>query len=227
MVHIIDFGLAKKFRDPVTLTHIPYSRHPQGLHGVGTSLFASINTHLGVEVSRRDDLESLAYMLIYFLRGTLPWRKLRAPSTLPTSVLNDISGTEDRREAEDRYNPVSATWDLIRDSKLEHESTLTNGLPEEFDILYTYARNLEFDDLPDYAGLRNCFRGLAERLGIEYDGVYDWSVPAPGVEGESPKAKKLSSPGDKGKSHLARRVKRGRHCLACEARAKARSGSET
>ncbi|KAJ2932704.1 hypothetical protein H1R20_g4395, partial [Candolleomyces eurysporus] len=212
--------------------HHRLCQHPHGLHGVGTSLFAAINTHLGIEASRRDDLESLAYMLIYFLRGTLPWRKLRAPSSLPSSILNEISGSEDRRDAEERYNPVSATWDLIRDSKLECEATLTQGLPEEFDILYTYARNLEFDDLPDYEGLRKCFRGLAEKLGIEYDGVFDWTVKSPtgeagegdGVAGDAAKGsigKGKSKEG--GRANLAtKKLRRGRQCLACEARAKAR-----
>ncbi|TFK35882.1 kinase-like domain-containing protein [Crucibulum laeve] len=166
MVNVIDFGLAKKFRDSRTSNHIPYKQ--DDVHGVGTSLFAAINTHLGVESSRRDDLESLAYMLIYFLRGTLPWRKLRAPTTAPTPS-PDASTPP--------YNPVSATWDLIRDSKLANEDLLTVGLPPEFDVLFRYARGLEFDDLPDYEGLRNLFRGLAERVGVEYDSVFDWSVP--------------------------------------------------
>ncbi|EEB98048.1 hypothetical protein MPER_02514, partial [Moniliophthora perniciosa FA553] len=59
-VNIIDFGLAKKYRDPLTGEHIPYHQNDNGLHGVGTSLFASLNTHLGIESSRRDDLEGLA-----------------------------------------------------------------------------------------------------------------------------------------------------------------------
>lgn len=90
-------------------------------------------------------------MLIYFLQGTLPWRRLKGPN-------------------------VGATWDLIRDKKLEVEPILTVGLPFEFEILYKYARSLEFDDLPDYDGLRALFRGLAETQGIEYDGVYDWTL---------------------------------------------------
>lgn len=89
-------------------------------------------------------------MLIYFLRGTLPWRRLRGTS-------------------------VSATWDLIRDKKIETEALLTVGLPREFDVLFRYARGLEFDDLPDYKGLRDMFAGLAKRNGIVYDGVFDWS----------------------------------------------------
>ncbi|KAF7313236.1 hypothetical protein MKEN_01010300 [Mycena kentingensis (nom. inval.)] len=167
VVNVVDFGLAKKYRDPQTLIHIPFSQ--TDYHGVGTSLFAAINTHLGIESSRRDDLESLAYMLIYFLRGTLPWRKLRAPAAPPSTYI----------EGSVPYNPVSATWDLIRDAKLQAEPLLTCGLPPEFDVLYRYARGLEFDDLPDYEGLRALFRGLAERLDISYDGEFDWSVPPP------------------------------------------------
>ncbi|TFK25861.1 kinase-like protein [Coprinopsis marcescibilis] len=254
LVNIIDFGLAKKFRDSVTQTHIPYYRHPDGLHGVGTSLFASINTHLGIDASRRDDLESLAYMLIYFMRGTLPWRKLRAPAELPDEsegqemeLAQVISNTEDREEYQQRveeawkerrenYSPVTATWDLIRDSKLMYESTLTEGLPEEFGVLYRYARSLEYDDLPDYEGLRRCFRGLAERMGIAYDGQFDWSVNGPSGDadcdvvdefGQTIKAKKSPGSTTSGSKGIAsKKVRRGRHCVACDARAKAREESE-
>ncbi|KAG6845721.1 hypothetical protein H0H87_004987 [Tephrocybe sp. NHM501043] len=176
MVNVIDFGLAKKFRDSKTASHIPYKQ--DDYHGVGTSLFAAINTHLGIESSRRDDLESLAYMLIYFLRGTLPWRKLRAPNSPPPPVSPTTSNPSPPSPIPPhQYNPVSATWDLIRDAKLEAEPLLTVGLPEEFQVLYQYARGLEFDDLPDYEGLRNLFRGLAKKVGVEYDDVFDWTVP--------------------------------------------------
>ncbi|KAH0835665.1 kinase-like domain-containing protein [Lanmaoa asiatica] len=92
IVNVIDFGLARRFRDPRTGEHVTYKQ--EGRHGVGTSLFASLNAHRGVECARRDDLESLAYMLIYFLRGTLPWRKIRAPT-------------------------VAQTWELIMQAKLD------------------------------------------------------------------------------------------------------------
>jgi serine/threonine protein kinase len=71
LVYIIDFGLSKEFRNPNTRAHIPYS-HGHGF--TGTAAFASVNSHLGLELGRRDDLESLAYILIYFLCGFLPWQ---------------------------------------------------------------------------------------------------------------------------------------------------------
>ncbi|KAI0321240.1 kinase-like protein [Amylostereum chailletii] len=146
LVNVIDFGLAKKFRDPRTGAHIPYQQ--DGHHGVGTSLFASLNTHLGVECSPRDDLESLSYMLIYFLRGTLPWRKLKATT-------------------------VSGTWDIIRDAKIAAESTLTANLPREFATFHQYARGLEFGDTPDYSGMRELFRSLGKRVGARYPDMDD------------------------------------------------------
>ncbi|KAI0043025.1 kinase-like protein [Auriscalpium vulgare] len=156
-VNVIDFGLAKKYRDARTGAHIPYAQDDQ--HGVGTSLFASINTHLGIEASPRDDLESLAYMLVYFLRGTLPWRKLKATTT-------------------------GATWDLIRDAKLQHAATLAQNLPREFGALYECARGMEYGEDVDWPAQRATLRALGARLGVVYpDGDegdawrgFDWMV---------------------------------------------------
>jgi len=121
-------------------------------------------------------------MLIYFLRGTLPWRKIRAPQTPPIHTTPASEGDA----------PISDKENL--------------GLPPELDILYRYARGLEFDDLPDYEGLRRLFRGLAERAGIEYDGVYEWTVS--GNKQRNFINRRVSEGG-------GRKMRRGRVCVAC------------
>ena len=148
-VNIIDFGLAKKYRDPKTHLHIPY-RENKNL--TGTARYTSINTHLGVEQSRRDDLESLGYVFMYFLRGQLPWQGLKATT---------------KKQKYDR---------IMEKKMVSSTESLCRGFPNEFAIYLNYSRSLRFDDKPDYSYLRKLFRDLFIRQGFQYDYVFDWSV---------------------------------------------------
>jgi len=148
-VFIIDFGLAKKYRDPKTHQHIPY-REQKNL--TGTARYASINAHLGIEQSRRDDLETLGYVLLYFTRGSLPWQGLKAPTK------------------KQKYEKIS-------EKKIKTPiDVLCKGYPAEFAQYLNYCRSLHFEDKPDYAYLRKLFRDLFIREGYKYDAMYDWTV---------------------------------------------------
>jgi len=148
-VHVIDFGLAKRFRDRHTLGHIP---HREGKHLVGTARFASGNTHLGVEQSRRDDLEAIGYVFMYFLRGGLPWQGLKA------------CGKKEK-------------YEKIKDSKLQTPvEELCEGFPSEFATYLTYCRGLPFEDRPNYAYLRRLLKDLFVREGYLYDFVFEWTI---------------------------------------------------
>ncbi|XP_010033765.2 casein kinase 1-like protein 2 [Eucalyptus grandis] len=148
-VYVIDFGLAKKYRDTSTHQHIPY-RENKNL--TGTARYASMNTHLGIEQSRRDDLESLGFVLMYFLRGSLPWQGLKA-------------GTKKQKYEKISEKKVSTSIEA-----------LCRGYPSEFASYFHYCRSLRFDDKPDYTYLKRLFRDLFIREGFQFDYVFDWTI---------------------------------------------------
>ncbi|KAF1892290.1 hypothetical protein Lal_00010754 [Lupinus albus] len=118
----------------------------------GTARYASTNTHLGIEQSRRDDLESLGYVLMYFLRGSLPWQGLKA-------------GNKKQK------------YDKISEKKVSTSiEALCRAYPTEFASYFHYCRSLRFDDKPDYAYLKRIFRDLFIREGFQFDYVFDWTI---------------------------------------------------
>ncbi|XP_064641086.1 casein kinase I-like isoform X3 [Lineus longissimus] len=149
LVYIIDFGLAKKYRDSRTHQHIPY-RENKNL--TGTARYASINTHLGIEQSRRDDMESLGYVFMYFLHGSLPWQGLKAQT---------------KRQKYERISEKKMSTQI---------EDLCRGFPGEFATYLNFCRSLRFDDKPDYSYLRQLFRSLFHRQGYTYDYVFDWNM---------------------------------------------------
>ncbi|XP_042486625.1 casein kinase 1-like protein 3 [Macadamia integrifolia] len=148
-VYVIDFGLAKRYRDSTTNRHIPY-RENKNL--TGTARYASCNTHLGIEQSRRDDLESLGYVLLYFLRGSLPWQGLKAATK-------------------------KQKYDKICEKKLSTPiEVLCKTHPVEFASYFHYCHSLTFDQRPDYGFLKRLFRDLFTREGYEFDYIFDWTI---------------------------------------------------
>jgi len=148
-IHIIDFGLAKKYRDPKTQQHIPYR---EGKNLTGTARYASVNTHLGIEQSRRDDLEALGYVFMYFLRGSLPWQGMKG-------------------------NSKKEKYDRIMEKKMSTPiEVLCKGYPSEFVTYLNYCRSLRFEDRPDYAYLRRFLKDLFFRENYQYDFIFDWTI---------------------------------------------------
>lgn len=141
VVYLIDFGLSKEYRDPAT--HKPYPFNTN-VGFTGTATFASINSHLGLELGRRDDMESLAYVLIYFLRGSLPWQDLPR-------------GSDDVVKCKQQTTP--------RD--------LCHGLPVEFCTFLEHCRSLRFEERPDYEYISNLFDGVSSREGFQV-ATFDW-----------------------------------------------------
>lgn len=149
LVHIIDFGLAKKYRDPKSHKHIPY-RENKNL--TGTARYASINAHVGIEQSRRDDLEAIGYVLMYFLRGSLPWQGLQA-------------------------NTKQEKYQKIMEKKMNTSvDVLCRGFPAELANYINMVKALKFEDKPDYAFLRRMLKEVFIREGFEYDYLFDWTL---------------------------------------------------
>ncbi|KAL8166667.1 hypothetical protein V2J09_008166 [Rumex salicifolius] len=139
----------QKYMDLMTRKHIPY-RENKNL--TGTARYASNNTHLGVEQSRRDDMESLGYVMMYFLRGSLPWQGLKA-------------GTKKQK------------YDGISEKKMNTPiEVLCKSYPTEFMTYFHHCRSLRFEDKPDYSYLKQLFKDLFNREGYQVDYVYDWTI---------------------------------------------------
>ena len=141
MIYVIDFGLAKLFRDPRTHRHIPYK---EGKNLTGTARYASINTHAGFEQSRRDDLESIGYVLLYFLRGSLPWMGLKA------------------------YAKKQKYERILEKKQQTTTEMLCKGFPMEFQSYFEHIKSLKFEDRPDYDYLKRLFRELFFRKAFTY-----------------------------------------------------------
>ncbi|EPY79948.1 Casein kinase I, alpha isoform (CKI-alpha) (CK1) isoform 3-like protein [Camelus ferus] len=146
---LIDFGLAKKYRDNRTRQHIPY-REDKNLSG--TARYASISAHLGIEQSHRDDMESLGDVLMYFNRTTLPWQGLKA-------------ATKKQKLKKIREKKMSTPAEV-----------LCKGFPAGFATYLHYGRGLRFEEAPDYMYPRQLFCVLFRTLNHQRDYTFDWTT---------------------------------------------------
>mmetsp|Transcript_12490 Transcript_12490/g.20906 ORF Transcript_12490/g.20906 Transcript_12490/m.20906 type:complete len:376 (+) Transcript_12490:72-1199(+) len=203
-IYLIDFGLAKHYANPKTKRHIPCK---EGHSLTGTARYASINAQNGLEQSRRDDLFSIGYVLLYFLRGSLPWQGLRpshlfSPAAIHTTT-GDIDGGNDYIRAgkgrgggkssirnrdkskllkmNEKDNSVKEKYRLILEKKMSLPVVdLCVDLPEEFRYFFDHLYSLSFEDEPDYAYLKGLFEKLFVRLEYRYDAhiLFDWEILA-------------------------------------------------
>ena len=146
-IYIIDFGLAKKYYSVSKAQHIKFCT---GKHLIGTARYCARNAHRGYEQGRRDDIESIGYVLMYFLLGVLPWQGLK------------IKKNEDQFEkiAEKKYNTPF--------------EDLTEGQPEEFLLYFKYIDALKFEDQPNYLYLINLFQNMIDKYCRECFYDFDW-----------------------------------------------------
>ena len=149
-LYIIDFGLSKKYRSSKTLMQYPLIKRKKL---VGTARYASIHALEEFEQSRRDDLESVGYVLIYFLKGSLPWQGLKA------------------KGKEERYRKI-----LEKKKEISSEE-LCKGFPIIFQNFVYYVKNLDYLEEPDYENLKNMFIGfINNELNENFDFIYDWTT---------------------------------------------------
>ncbi|EDW77561.1 uncharacterized protein Dwil_GK24490 [Drosophila willistoni] len=147
LVYLIDFGLAKRYFDETKKTHISYK---SGGRLTGTARYASINALRGGEQSRRDDMEALGYVFMYFLRGNLPWQGLTA-------------------------SPKKQKYEALTEKKSSITlEELCKGFPEEFALYLGYCRSLGFEETPHYTLIRRSLHSLYTRLHYAQDNIYDW-----------------------------------------------------
>ena len=147
IIYIIDFGLSKKYRSDRSGRHIQFCVTKKM---TGTARYASTNNLRGVEISRRDDLESLAYMIIYFIMKKLPWQGIRA---------NNL---------QNRYKKIY----YMKKKLIEDEMFLK--MPQEIQNFYKDIKKLKFEEEPNYNKLKEYFRELLIKNNLKEDNNFSW-----------------------------------------------------
>ena len=146
-IYLLDFGLSKKYRSSKTKKQFPFVKNNKL---IGNARYSSINALEGGTQSRRDDLESIGYLILYLLLGRLPWQGYISHSK------------------EDKYYKIR---EIKRQTTAEQ---LCQGLPPQFEEYVKYTRNLQYEEDPDYNYLKNLFLTVLKNYNWEFDYYYDW-----------------------------------------------------
>ena len=148
-LYIVDFGLAKKYRSSRTLKQLPLTKRKSL---TGTARYASINALQGYEQSRRDDLESAGYSLMYFLRGNLPWQNIKV------------------KNKKEKYQKI-----LCKKKEISSKE-LGKNFPIEFAEILDYFKNLEYMEDPDYDLCCKKLLNVLQKEKTKFDYIYDWTT---------------------------------------------------
>eukprot|EP00928_Gymnodinium_smaydae_P053261 TRINITY_DN37297_c0_g1_i1.p1 TRINITY_DN37297_c0_g1~~TRINITY_DN37297_c0_g1_i1.p1 ORF type:complete len:329 (-),score=43.28 TRINITY_DN37297_c0_g1_i1:437-1423(-) len=167
IVHLIDFGLATTTCPSAALEVPGHPSTAKHRNHVGAPRYISMNAHRGLEQSRRDDLESLWYIFMYFIRGQLPWQGVHASD----------KGGKQRMILEKKASTFA--------------QKLCNRAPRELGDFCQYVANLQFEETPDYALLRRSLRHVFFREGYHCGSPFDWTVHAKRVEASESKSEQL------------------------------------
>ena len=146
IIYLIDFGLSKKISNDKILPTIKADRNI-----IGTMRYISMNTHQGYEQGRRDDLESLFYIIIYFIKGELPWQNIKC------------------KTRQEKYNKI---FEIKK--KVTEDGELVEDLPLEMKKMLEYILGLNFAERPNYLMMKKAIELILNKLNYSNDLQFDW-----------------------------------------------------
>ena len=149
IIYIVDFGLAKRYKDVRTKEHIAFS---DGKDITGTVRYASVNNHNGFEQSRRDDMESLGFTVLYLFKGRLPWQGIK------------------RAEKAEKYEAIKQAKESLTDEEASKD------IPVAIVNYIKHCRELKFEQRPNYEHLKRLFKDAYAKEGFARDNLFDWFV---------------------------------------------------
>lgn len=162
---LIDFGLSRSYIDFKTMNHIIYQ---ESSNLSGTPRFSSLNVQTGIQPSRRDDLISMCYTIIYLFKGTLPWQGLKKVCLESDSNENGISSQDKEK------NELNIIRYIIEKKIKTKISDLCSSLPSQFELFCSHIMGLQFTDEPDYQYLRELIKECMLENGFVFDDCYEW-----------------------------------------------------